>query len=189
MNAYYQVINNEAGTALRLVPATGTGKAAIDVQELIEYLTINKVPFQLKELGAAVSNLREEKMVKLSMQRSLPIQETIHVSITDMNMSAVCSFIPPSSDGKRLSRNDIITSLSQKKVVYGIDEAAIDAFLESPSYLEDIVMARGLEPRHGTDARIEYYFNTDLKARPTLNEDGSVDFFNLNIINHEYYAH
>lgn len=184
MNAYYQVINNEAGTALRLVPATGTGKAAIDVQELIEYLTINKVPFQLKELGAAVSNLREEKMVKLSMQRSLPIQETIHVSITDMNMSAVCSFIPPSSDGKRLSRNDIITSLSQKKVVYGIDEAAIDAFLESPSYLEDIVMARGLEPRHGTDARIEYYFNTDLKARPTLNEDGSVDFFNLNIINH-----
>jgi hypothetical protein len=49
MNAYYQVINNEEGTALRLIPATGTGKAAIDIQELIEYLTINKVPFQLKE--------------------------------------------------------------------------------------------------------------------------------------------
>ena len=184
MNAYYQVINNDAGTALRLVPATGSGKSTIDVQELIEYLTINKVPFQLKELGAAVTNLTEERMLKLSMQRSLPIQESIHVSITDMNMTVVCSFIPPSSDGKRLGKSDIMSSLSQKKITYGIDEAAIDAFLESPVYLEDVVMAKGLEPRHGTDARIEYYFNTDLKARPTLNEDGSVDFFNLNIINH-----
>ena len=129
MNAYYQVINNDAGTALRLVPATGSGKSTIDVQELIEYLTINKVPFQLKELGAAVTNLTEERMLKLSMQRSLPIQESIHVSITDMNMTVVCSFIPPSSDGKRLGKNDILSSLSQKKVIYGIDEAAIDAFL------------------------------------------------------------
>ncbi len=184
MNAHYQVINNEAGTTLRLVPARGNGRTTIDVQELIEYLTINKVPFQLKELGAAVSNLTEERMLKLSTQRCLPIQESLHISITDMNMTVVCSFIPPSSDGKRLGRSDILSSLSQKKVIYGIDEAAIDAFLEAPVYLEDIVMAKGLEPRHGTDARIEYYFNTDLKARPTLNEDGSVDFFNLNIINH-----
>jgi len=184
MNAYYQVINNDAGTALRLVPATGNGKKTIDVQELIEYLTINKVPFQLKELGVAVANLTEEKILKLSSHRGLPIQESIYINITDMNMTVVCSFIPPSSDGKRMGRNDIITSLAQKKVVYGIDDDAIDAFLESPSYLENLVFARGLEPRHGTDARIEYYFNTDLKARPTLNEDGSVDFFNLNIINH-----
>ena len=184
MNAYYQVINNEMGTSLRLIPATESGKTGIDVQELIEYLTINKVPFQLKELGAAVANLKEETTLKLSMQRCLPIQESIHVSITDMNMTAVCSFIPPSSDGKRLGKSDIINTLSKQKIIYGIDEAAIDAFLESPEYLTDIVMAKGLEPRHGTDARIEYYFNTDLKARPTLNEDGSVDFFNLNIINH-----
>lgn len=184
MNAYYQVMNSNEGTALRLIPATGNGKTTIDVQDLIEYLTINKVPFQLKELGAAVANLREEKILKLSAQRCLPIQESIHVNVKDMNMTAVCSFIPPSNDGKRLNMSDIVSSLAQKKVVYGIDDAAIDAFLESPSYLEDIVMARGLEPRHGTDARIEYYFNTDLKAKPTMNEDGSVDFFNLNIINH-----
>ena len=37
MNAYFQVINNDMGTSLRLVPATGTGKNTIDVQEVIEY--------------------------------------------------------------------------------------------------------------------------------------------------------
>ena len=45
-------------------------------------------------------------------------------------------------------------------------------------------MAVGQQPRHGTDAYIEYYFNTDLSARPTLKEDGSVDFFHLNTISH-----
>lgn len=184
MNAYYQVINNDKGTSLRLVPATEGGKANIDVQEVIEYLTIHKVPFQLKEVGAAVANMREETVIKLSMQRSLPIPESMSVAITDMNMTAVCTFIPPSSDGKRLSRSDIEATLSHKKIVYGIDGEAINAFLEVPSYNTPLVMAKGLEPRHGDDARIEYYFNTDLKARPTLKEDGSVDFFNLNIINH-----
>ncbi|MDE7428790.1 MAG: FapA family protein, partial [Lachnospiraceae bacterium] len=36
----------------------------------------------------------------------------------------------------------------------------------------------------GKHAYIEYKFNTDKKAKPTLNEDGSVDFFHLNILNH-----
>ncbi len=33
-------------------------------------------------------------------------------------------------------------------------------------------------------SKIEYMFKTDLRAKPTMREDGSVDYFNLNIINH-----
>ncbi len=47
-----------------------------------------------------------------------------------------------------------------------------------------MVLAVGTQPIQGKDAFIEYFFNTDLKARPTLLNDGSVDFFHLNIINH-----
>ncbi|MDE7404801.1 MAG: FapA family protein, partial [Lachnospiraceae bacterium] len=53
-----------------------------------------------------------------------------------------------------------------------------------PISCTDILVAKGQPPRHGTDARIEYYFETDLHAKPTLKEDGSVDFFNLNTLNH-----
>lgn len=45
-------------------------------------------------------------------------------------------------------------------------------------------MAEGKEPVQGKNAYIEYQFNTDKSAKPTLNEDGSVDFFHLNILNH-----
>ena len=184
MNAYYQVINDNNGTALRLVPATNGGNPNIDIQLLMEYLTFNKVPFQSKDLGTAIANLKEETTLRLSLQRCLPINEDFRLEVTDMNMKAVCRFVPPSSDGKRLSKSDIIEILQMQKIKYGINESVIEAFVENPEYLEKIIMAEGKEPRHGTDAYIEYFFNTDLRARPTQNEDGSVDFFNLNIINH-----
>ena len=50
-------------------------------------------------------------------------------------------------------------------------------------YCTDLVVARGKEPRHGTDAYIKYYFNTDVHAQPTLKDDGTVDYFHLNMIN------
>lgn len=184
MNAYYQIINDEFGTKLKLYPPTDGGRATVDVQLLMDYLNYNKIPYQAKDLSPATAAIKEPVVINLSSQRSMPVKEDFRISIADGNMKAVCNFVPPSNDGTRLTKGEILDEIMRKKVVYGIDENVIDAYLESPRYLEDIVVALGQEPRHGTDAWIEYFFNTDLKARPTLNEDGSVDFFNLNIINH-----
>lgn len=184
MNAYYQIVNDEFGTKLKVFPPTDGGSAAIDVQLLMEYLNFHKIPFQTKDLAPITGAIKEPLIINLSSQRSLPINEDFKVTIAEGNMKAVCNFVPPSNDGRHLTKSDIIEEIKHKKVVFGIDEAVIDAYVENPQYLEDIVVAVGQEPRHGRDAWIEYFFNTDLKARPTLNEDGSVDFFNLNIINH-----
>lgn len=184
MNAYYQIINDESGTKLKVFPPTDGGKASVDVQDLMEYLSYYKIPFQVKELSPLTGTIKEEIVITLNTQRSLPIQEDIFVEIEDGNMQAVFWFLPPSNDGFRLRKSDIMDKIASKKVVFGIDESVIDAFMEKPRYLEKIVFAVGQEPRHGTDAHIEYFFNTDLKARPTLKNDGGVDFFHLNIINH-----
>ncbi len=184
MNAYYQIINDESGTKLKLFPATDGGREMVDLQELMDYLSFFKIPFQAKDLAPANTVLKESVEITLSSQRSMPIPEDFRIEVMEGNMRAICHFVPASNDGSNLTKSDIIATLAQKKIVYGIDENAIDEYINNPRYLEDIVVAVGLEPRHGTDARIEYFFNTDLKARPTLLEDGSVDFFNLNIINH-----
>ena len=42
----------------------------------------------------------------------------------------------------------------------------------------------GTAPVQGHDGKINYRFNTDKKARPKLNEDGTVDFHKLNNISH-----
>ncbi len=184
MNAYYQIINEDNGTKLKLYPPTDGGKPTVDVQLLMDYLNFHKIAFQAKDLAAATAAIKEETVITLNNQRSLPIPEDFRIEVPDGNMEAICWFVPPSNDGKILTKSDILEELKHKKIVFGVDESIVESYVKNPRYLENIVVAIGQEPRHGTDAWIEYFFNTDLKARPTLNEDGSVDFFNLNIINH-----
>lgn len=184
MNAYYQIINEDSGTKLKFYPPTDGGRATVDVQLLMDYLSYHRIPFTAKDLSVATSAIKEETVITLSINRSLPVPEDFRIEVVEGNMQAICNFVPPSNDGIRLGKEDILNEIRNKKIIFGVDEEAIEEYLRNPRYLENIVVATGEEPRHGTDARIEYFFNTDLKARPTLNEDGSVDFFNLNIINH-----
>ena len=43
-------------------------------------------------------------------------------------------------------------------------------------------MAWRLSFCHDKDGRIEYFFNTSLNTRPKRNEDGTVDYHNLNTV-------
>ncbi|MCR5670094.1 MAG: FapA family protein, partial [Butyrivibrio sp.] len=57
------------------------------------------------------------------------------------------------------------------------------AFFEHREYCKEIVVVQGKPVVQGHDARVELHFNRNLRAKPTLREDGSVDYFHLNLIN------
>ena len=179
-NSYFQVINEESRTGLKLVKK----ETPLVVAEIAEYLTRHKISFNLVELNKAVATVKDIAVIELCRQRTLPIREEFELNITDNKMLAVARFYPPSNDGKYIDKSEILGDLRYKGIAYGIRESAIDDFIEERSYCMNIALAAGKEVRHGKDAYIEYLFNTNLKARPTLQEDGSVDFFHLNIINH-----
>ena len=178
--SYFQVINDETGTSLKLVK----GETPLNVAEIADYLTQHKISFNLSELNKAISSVKDILVLELNRQKSLPIAEEVVISISESKMQAIGRFYPPSSDGSYMDRGDILSDIRFKGISYGIDEELIDEFTEERSYCANIILANGKEPIHGSDAYIEYLFNTDLKARPTLKDDGSVDFFHLNIINH-----
>ncbi len=185
MNAYFQIITSMKGTAVKLVPES-EGGAKLDFAKLMEYLRSKNIEIaDAKPLYQAVEHLSEEVVVPVSIQVGLSAQETFQLKVTEDKMEAVVRFYPPSSSGVSYAgKEDIISDLKLLKIVYGIDEEAIEAYLTKRNYCEDIVIARGREAVQGKDARIEYYFNTDLSAKPKRNEDGSVDFFHLDTINH-----
>lgn len=183
MNAYFQVINEENKTKLRLVPATDGGQE-IDMSILMDYLNYNGIKYDVKDVNLAVVTLKEEKVITLCDTKSLPIACDFRLNVEEGSMRATGIFTPPSNDGPNITLSDVVATLRTRNIVYGILEEEIEAFLQNPNYLEQVPLAVGKEPRHGTDAYIEYFFNTDLKAKPTVLDDGSVDFFNLNIINH-----
>jgi len=180
MSSYFQVINETNRTCLKLVK----GEERLLINEISEYLTLHKIPFNIAEINKAILSGEEIEIIELTKMRSYPINEEFQISLTDNKMQAIGRFYPASNDGAAMGKDEILSSLKYKGVVYGIQEDIIDNFLKEKQYCTNIVLAKGTEPRHGSDAYVEYFFNTDLKARPTLNEDGSVDFFQLNIINH-----
>lgn len=183
MNGYFQVDSTDRGTYLRLFPPTEGGED-VRLQEAMDYLERKKVPYDVKTLGQAFVSLDYSKPVFLSPNKILPIAECSIISIDDSFMTATARFYPASNGGRPLDAEQIMSECRLAKVVYGVDEAVIADFLKKKDYCRDYVIAKGTPVKEGTDASITYHFNTDNRIRPTLNEDGTVDFFHLNLVNH-----
>ena len=99
-------------------------------------------------------------------------------------MQAYAKFYAASVDGEDMTAKEMLDDLEHRGIKSGICRDAVEAFFRKREYCEEILVAQGKEPVQGKNAYIEYKFNTDKSAKPTLNEDGSVDFFHLNILNH-----
>lgn len=183
MNGYFSLFINEQGTYVCLYPPTDGGQP-ISMNELRDYLMYKNVSYDLKALNAALISLKENSMFFLSQEKRYPERELFFTKMSPDKMEVSIRFYAPSNGGSLMSKEEILRDLNYQKIVFGIDEKTIDQFVENRQYCTDIVVARGLEPVHGKDANIEYYFTTDIKTKPTLQEDGSVDFFNLNTVNH-----
>lgn len=180
MNGYFQVLVSDRGTALHLIPPTNGGEA-IDVIEVKEYLDGKNIEFDLVALNQAVKS-GEEKKIVLNQKKEYPIAEVMNLRVRDDKMACIARFYPPSNQGNTLSRDSIISSMKLQGIKFGIDENEISEFLKKRQYCTDYIFAKGVPARQGTDASIEYHFNTERKGKPALKEDGSVDFFNLGII-------
>lgn len=183
MDAKFCVICGGDSTRIRLTPATDGG-APLVISDIIDYLNYNRIDFQLPELNQAIVGLESETIIELNKTPILPIRESLITEIRDNNMICSGRFMPPSEKGEKMDKAEILNDLKHRGVVFGIDDNEIESFLSNRNYAKEYILAKGVEPIQGENAYIEYMFNTDLKARPTLLEDGSVDFFSLNIINH-----
>lgn len=182
MNGYFQLICGEGKTSVQIFPPKGNGEA-VGISELTEYLDGRNINFDAQVLVGAIAS-RTQTTVVLGDESHLEEREGYKLTISLDKMSAKARFYPPSLNGEKMTKGEFLSDLSFKGIKFGIKEEEIDRFFANRNYCEDITVAEGQEPRHGEDAYIEYYFNTDLKAKPTLKDDGSVDFFHLNTINH-----
>lgn len=183
MNGYFQIGNNNGVCFIKLVPPTEGGEP-IRREEILEYLSIKNILYDVKELGDALANLTEMKAIKTQTQFKYAEGEYVKIEIAPDNMSATARIIPPFMGGEQMSESEFMRELSSRGIIAGIDKELISKFLADRKYCTDFIVASGTPPKQGSDASIEYFFNTDLRVRPTLNEDGSVDFFHLNMINH-----
>ena len=184
-NGYFRVICGGNGVSVRIVLPKDGGEF-VSVKELMDYLDSRNIPFELSALNKGIQDAVASKQAEYGfMISNVPAQEVREgyvLLVSQDKMTATARFYPPSLHGERMCVEEFLNDLAVKKIIFGIKTKEIEQFFAAPEYCTDFVVASGVQPRQGSDARIEYYFNTDLDARPTLLADGSVDFFHLNTI-------
>ncbi len=181
MNGYFQIVQKAQKISIRVYPPTDGGEP-VRREEIVEYLSLKNITYEPKDLMNAMI-AQEVTDVDTLVPFKFADGEFARVSVSPDNMTVIMRMIPPYEGGATMNKNDMISELKARGVISGINEAAINDFLQNRQYCTDIVAAEGTPPVQGSDASIEYFFNTDPRVRPTLNEDGSVDFFHLNTIN------
>lgn len=183
-NGYFQIVSAVGnGFGVKFYPPVDEG-APVSIGELVSWLDSQDIAYELAALKQFLESGKEITCF-LGRAECPVINETYRLEVSEDNMSATVRFYPPSEGGARMNINEFLSDLRYKKIISGIQMQEVQEHFQSEGiYCTDLLVAKGKPARNGTDAEIEYLFNTDLRVRPTVNEDGSVDYFNLNVINH-----
>lgn len=182
-NGYFQLVKTTGGFGVRLFPATDGGED-IRFAELTRYLDFANIGYDLTVLKKAIQSGNNE-ICYLGPGECPAISEQYILEVSNDLMSANIRFFPASETGRRLTFDEVINDLRYRNILYGIQMQVLqNHFMSTGSYCTDMEVAKGKKPRHGTDDKIKYFFNTDLHAQPEQREDGTVDYYNLNMINH-----
>ncbi|MCH5271193.1 MAG: DUF342 domain-containing protein [Lachnospiraceae bacterium] len=181
-NGYFRLVTDASGFGLEIKAPTDGGEC-VRIKEVTEYLTLCNVLCDLSALKNAIS---EEKDIVLHLGDGACPAENMRYNLymAEDNMSVTVRFLAASETGNKMSVEEFLHDLSFRQIRFGVEEARIREAFQKGEYCTDIIIAKGKAPKQGKDASIEYFFNTDPKVRPTLKEDGGVDFFNLNTVCH-----
>ena len=109
---------------------------------------------------------------------SLP---TPTVTITGDYMKAYMTVPALEGDGKYTVQY-LTEILGLNKVTMGIKEETLKEIADNHLYEKEILVAEGAEVKDGEDGWFGYLFETQLTKKPVIQEDGTVDYKNIKMI-------
>ncbi len=171
------------GVYIKVTPPQGKGKAAT-ITDVIEKIRDRNLPMPAEEkLQAIVSAAKAEYEYVGIYERKFQNDATLSVNIMDQEMKAYLFVLPPGEGGADVSADMIIAFLKNNRVIEGIREDLAKDFQDSPVYRENYLIAEGIPPKNGDDAKIVYNFEPDnTKVRLEESKSGKINFKELNLI-------
>ena len=180
-DGFFQLLFKENGVYLTVYPPVNKGKKA-ETQEVIDKLVQKKVRSYSRDIVELAVKMAEKTPVKIAEpQEEMKVNSTANVMISPDRMKGYISFNPPDG-GRMMTFNEVLDALNRNGVIYGINKTNLESIIKYPIYNEMICMAEGLPPINGQNGKIEFHFNVKKENKPTILEDGRVDFRELNLI-------
>lgn len=181
MHGYFQLVITPKGTGIKVYPPTD-GDEPLNVNDVRDYLEDRKIQYDVVVINDAVTKADDEVVIFTEAQ-ILPEREGVKFDVSKDRMTVTAIFYPPTEGAELLTEKEIMDTIAYRKYTYGIQTENIHKFFEHREYCKEIVICQGKEVKQGKNAMVEYHFNRNLRPKPTLREDGSVDYFHLNLIN------
>lgn len=181
-NGYFRMKNQDGIYGIMIYQPRDGGEC-VRPDEIRSYLNGMNMNWDSQRLEEILLG-EKDAFLRLGTGQCPQVPESYNLNVSEDSMTAYVRFIPASDGGSRITYDDFLRDLRLRNITSGIRTEGLQDHFQSPGiYCTDILVAKGREVVQGTDARIEYYFNTDPRRRPMQREDGSVDFFQMTTIN------
>lgn len=181
-NGYFQLKNQDGIYGIKIYQPREDGER-VRLDEIRNYLNGLNMNWDQQRLNEILAD-EKDGFLRLGTGQCPQVPESYNLSVSEDNMTAYVRFLPASDGGTRMTYDGFMRDLHFRNITTGImTEKLREHFQSTGIYCTDILVAQGREAVQGTDARIEYYFNTDPHKRPMQKEDGSVDYFQMTTIN------
>ncbi len=82
------------------------------------------------------------------------VVHTVVVRVSENNMSAAINVVSTAEKRRRYTISDLNQAIRAKKIVHGIDSAALVRMVAKQQFNRDVVFARGTPPENGEDGEI-----------------------------------
>ena len=108
----------------------------------------------------------------------------VNLEIVEKKMKAFLVVKEPISEQTpSITSQDLINILDKAGIKFGINTTILDEIINEKKWEERILVAEGLSPIPGEDARLEFTFSTDISLKPQIAEDGHVNFHEICVVN------
>ncbi len=178
----FKVKITRIGVMLKVTAPRGRG-SKVRVEDVLGAISAHgvtdfdksKVAKIVREAGGEYQKIGEWVSVERSDSRCI-------IEVSDNEMKAFMTVIPPKPRGRVLDIDDVHESLNDKGVVYGIKHDVIQESLEEEVFNVPILVAEGKRSENGAEAKIVYNFRTEKKVHLEEDEKGQVNFKDLDLV-------
>lgn len=180
-DGFYQISYENDGVFLSVYPPVGSGRR-VDLQTVLDRLARKKIRNFNRDIVQLVVTKAEKTPVKIAgPQEEVRVDVTANITTSPDKMRAYISFNPP-ENGRMMTLEEVLDQLGKSSVIYGINRTNLETIVKYPVYNEMICVAEGTPPANGQNGKVEFHFDIKRESKPTILEDGRVDFRELNLI-------
>ncbi len=111
-----------------------------------------------------------------------PKDAAIRVSTDAKELTAFLYIDPPQNGGAAPTLDMMQAELAASGITYNIDTEKLKELETAPVYGRFIPVAAGIAPVDGVNGTVTFKISTEKAATPKVKEDGSLDFYDLGIV-------